>query len=178
MYGQGARDGKEGTYPSGGASDKTLQRPSLGSDKMSTSTNRISQHNICDDYADSGATSCRWAQHRLITDIGVWDLVGALPALRRRRLPQSVILSDHLSSSHSALPTLLRYPSLIGSNLQNEAPRRYRHTRESQPIKSSPRPYHWLRVWRHLCRRQPSRIHARQGTTKCIPRTRLQGHAE
>jgi hypothetical protein len=50
-YGQDARHGKEGTYSSGGTSDKTLHRLSLGSDKIGKSTNRISHHDINDDDA-------------------------------------------------------------------------------------------------------------------------------
>jgi hypothetical protein len=48
---QDARDGKEGTYSFGGASDKTLHRPRLGSDKMAKSTNRISKYSMRDNDA-------------------------------------------------------------------------------------------------------------------------------
>jgi hypothetical protein len=76
-------------------------------------------------------------------------------------------------------PCLLpRYPSLIRSNRQNEAPRRYRYTRQPQPIKSSPRSRRRLRIRRHLCRRQPPPVFTRAGTTKCISWSRFQGHKE
>lgn len=82
-----------------------------------------------------------------------------------------LILSDHLASS-------LRHSSshffLIRSILQYETTRHYGFAGQHQPVKPTSCSHCWLRIRRHLCRRQPPRILTGQSSPERLPWARLQ----
>lgn len=110
------------------------------------------------------------------TDTGEWRSKRRC-AIKRREDPTLDLIRSSPLHPLSILPSTPRTCYQIKFSYHEDA-EPLRRSRWHVIVSTAPRTCCWLRIWRCLSYCQSSRILKRQGETKRVPRTRLQGRKE